>query len=852
MMSLEFIRNATVTGDRVAAMTAEGIALRYPSYAGLFWILTLLCGFLVLAPGQVSVGDQIARRWTDMIWTASPRVKRLGQGEVRYLYYGILVAYGIWGLFVLWLLPALQIAKIGAVLGNIALGVSSLQALYVNRTLLPPSLRPHPLMQLGVGLLRRLLPGDQHRGDRDAVTGTSLIVLYAGIDQDDDDAGQDAAPGSVSRHGPDPPVRGATGPVASEGADPRRLPHLRRPGGDRRRASAPISSRDDVVFSTHRGHGHALAKGVPPRQLIAELFGRATGCSQGRGGSMHLFAPEVGMMGTSGIVGPCILQAAGAGYSFKLLKTDRVAVAFFGDGAVNNGAFHEGLNMAGIWKLPVLFVCENNQFATEVPFAYAAGNPSVAARGAAYGMPGVRGRRQRCAGRLRGRRRGGPAGPGRRRADAARVPDLPHPAARRRDGRLHLPHARRGRGVEGAVPDRLPPRRGPRRRPRRGGRAREHRPGDRRGRRRRAAIRRRRAVARPGDGHAVRVQRAGRRPSPWRQAAARELGHPRDHLHAGHARSPGGGDGERPADLRHGRRDRQARRQLQDDGRALRAVRPRAALRHADLRARLRRPGLRGGDDRHAAGHRFHVRRLRPRRRRRDHQPDRQDAVHEQRPAEDADPAARLHRHRPLGGDASLRATITRCTPTSPACASSCRRRRTTPRGCSSGRCGATTRCSSSSIASCSASRARCPTATYEIEFGQAAVVREGTRRHGRRAGPDGASHARRPATSWPREGHLGRADRPADRRAARHRDDPPIGREDRPAADRRRGVRPVRHRGRDRGPACRPGLRRSRRADPPAQRRVHADAVQPVAGSRRRPHPRDASPQAIRDLAAE
>ena len=146
---------------------------------------------------------------------------------------------------------------------------------------------------------------------------------------------------------------------------------------------------DDVVFSTHRGHGHALAKGVSPRQLFAELFGRATGCSQGRGGSMHLFAPETGMMGTSGIVGPCILQAAGAGYSFKVLKTDQVAVAFFGDGAVNNGAFHEGLNMASIWKLPVLFVCENNQFATEVPFSYAAGNPSVASRGASYGMPGV-------------------------------------------------------------------------------------------------------------------------------------------------------------------------------------------------------------------------------------------------------------------------------------------------------------------------------------------------------------------------------------------------------------------------------------------------------------------------------
>ena len=146
---------------------------------------------------------------------------------------------------------------------------------------------------------------------------------------------------------------------------------------------------DDAVFSTHRGHGHALAKGLEPRQLLAELYGRQTGCSLGRGGSMHLFAPEIGLMGTSGIVGPCILQAAGAGYCFRLLKTDRVAVAFFGDGAVNNGAFHEGLNLASIWKLPVLFVCENNLYATEIAFAHAAGNPSVAARGSAYGIPSV-------------------------------------------------------------------------------------------------------------------------------------------------------------------------------------------------------------------------------------------------------------------------------------------------------------------------------------------------------------------------------------------------------------------------------------------------------------------------------
>ena len=146
---------------------------------------------------------------------------------------------------------------------------------------------------------------------------------------------------------------------------------------------------DDAVFSTHRGHGHALAKGVPPRQVVAELFGKATGCSRGRGGSMHLFSPEVGMMGTSGIVGPCILQAAGAGYSFKLLKTDRVSVAFFGDGAVSNGAFHEGINLAAIWDLPTIFVCENNLYATEVPFADAARNNEVANRAACYGIPGV-------------------------------------------------------------------------------------------------------------------------------------------------------------------------------------------------------------------------------------------------------------------------------------------------------------------------------------------------------------------------------------------------------------------------------------------------------------------------------
>jgi TPP-dependent pyruvate/acetoin dehydrogenase alpha subunit len=145
----------------------------------------------------------------------------------------------------------------------------------------------------------------------------------------------------------------------------------------------------DLVFSTHRGHGHALAKGIPPRELIAEVLGKMTGCSGGRGGSMHLFKPEIGFMGSSGIVGPSITLAAGSAYAAKLLKKDRVSVAFFGDGATNNGAFHEGINMAAVWELPVVFVCENNLYATEVPYSSVTRNADVASRAQAYGLPGV-------------------------------------------------------------------------------------------------------------------------------------------------------------------------------------------------------------------------------------------------------------------------------------------------------------------------------------------------------------------------------------------------------------------------------------------------------------------------------
>ena len=146
---------------------------------------------------------------------------------------------------------------------------------------------------------------------------------------------------------------------------------------------------DDYVASTHRGHGHALAKGISPRAAMAELMGVVTGCSGGRGGTMHLYDPEAGFLGSNGVVPPGILIAAGAGLSAQLRGTDQVAVAFFGDGGSNNGAFHEGLNMAAAWDIPVVFVCENNLYATEMPFSKATKNTNVASRAAAYGIPGI-------------------------------------------------------------------------------------------------------------------------------------------------------------------------------------------------------------------------------------------------------------------------------------------------------------------------------------------------------------------------------------------------------------------------------------------------------------------------------
>jgi 2-oxoisovalerate dehydrogenase E1 component len=147
--------------------------------------------------------------------------------------------------------------------------------------------------------------------------------------------------------------------------------------------------KDDWITSTHRGHGHALAKGLSAKKLMAELYGRAVGCCGGRGGSMHLFDPSVGLFGTNGIVGGGIPAAVGTALSARVRGTGQVAVAFFGDGAVNHGAFHESVNFATVQQAPVVFVCENNLYATATPFSVTTRNTSIASRAAAYGLPGV-------------------------------------------------------------------------------------------------------------------------------------------------------------------------------------------------------------------------------------------------------------------------------------------------------------------------------------------------------------------------------------------------------------------------------------------------------------------------------
>jgi TPP-dependent pyruvate/acetoin dehydrogenase alpha subunit len=146
---------------------------------------------------------------------------------------------------------------------------------------------------------------------------------------------------------------------------------------------------EDVITSTHRGHGHCIAKGVDIPGMVAELMGKATGVCKGKGGSMHIADVGKGMLGANGIVGGGFPLACGAALTAKTLGTGGVAVCFFGDGASNQGTFHEGLNLAAIWKLPVVFVCENNGYAEATPVSYHCAVTDIANRAGAYEIPGV-------------------------------------------------------------------------------------------------------------------------------------------------------------------------------------------------------------------------------------------------------------------------------------------------------------------------------------------------------------------------------------------------------------------------------------------------------------------------------
>ena len=148
--------------------------------------------------------------------------------------------------------------------------------------------------------------------------------------------------------------------------------------------------KDDYITSTHRGHGHLIAKGGDLKLMMAELYGKETGYCKGKGGSMHIADLDLGILGANGIVGGGLPIAVGAGYSTKILKTDHVSVAFFGDGATNEGTFHESMNMAAAWKLPVVFICENNNFGVSTRIDRVTGNTDLAKRAIGYGMESIK------------------------------------------------------------------------------------------------------------------------------------------------------------------------------------------------------------------------------------------------------------------------------------------------------------------------------------------------------------------------------------------------------------------------------------------------------------------------------
>ncbi len=147
------------------------------------------------------------------------------------------------------------------------------------------------------------------------------------------------------------------------------------------------ANKEDYVISTHRGHGHLLAKGADPKRLFCEIMGKEPGYCKGIGGTQHLYAPDIYFWGTNGITGGGLPIATGIGLALKLMKKGRVVLTFFGDGAANQGTFHESLNMASIWKVPVVYICENNCYAMSTPVGESMNIKDIAVRGGSYGIP---------------------------------------------------------------------------------------------------------------------------------------------------------------------------------------------------------------------------------------------------------------------------------------------------------------------------------------------------------------------------------------------------------------------------------------------------------------------------------
>ena len=375
---------------------------------------------------------------------------------------------------------------------------------------------------------------------------------------------------------------------------------------------------DDYTFCTYRGHNHTLARGVPMAPIFAELFGRGTGLLGGKGGSMHLTSVEHHAMGSYAIVGAHLPIALGAAWSAQYRKSGQVAVCFFGDGTTNIGSFHEALNMAAVWKAPVVFVCENNQYMeyTAIGDVTAVARPA-ADRASAYGLEAivVDGNDVEAVHRVaapavdRARAGDGPSlieaityrHGGHSRADPGKYrPDDEVAAWKARDPipayRARLLARRRRRGG---------PRRDRRGGPRCGGRGRGDRAGG-TGARARTCSRPRsgRMEARRGGTDVPRGLRRGDRP----------------------------GDGARPERRPHRRGRRRGRRRVQADRGPVRPVRRRARPRHADQRAGHRRGRDGRRDDRPATGRRADVHRLLRGRLGHGRQPDRQDPLHDRRP----------------------------------------------------------------------------------------------------------------------------------------------------------------------------------------------------------------------------